>query len=220
MKALLIDLDNTLVDRDAAIRAWLIAHGFADALVLLGAGHLSMSRLVRGLMRRHSFPESDPALLARRIRAELPAWLPREPQVRPRLEALASAGLRLALVSNGGGSTQRAKLAAVGLDEDLFGAICISGERRVAKPSPELFHLALAELGVPPAAAMMIGDSPEHDVLGAREAGVGSCWLARGRSFPAQLGKPDWVAADFGAACERLLGAPGEDGVEVEVELG
>ena len=204
---MLIDLDNTLVDRDEALRRYLRARGYDELVGLIGPRHVGMWTLARMLLARYELPESTPSQLARRIRAELPATMPRTPAVRARLESLATEGYRLALVSNGGGRTQRAKLEAAGLDVELFDAICISEERRVAKPDPGLFELALEEIGVEPGSAMMIGDSPEHDVLGARGVGVRSCWLARGREYPAQMPRPDWVTEDFAAACERVLAA-------------
>lgn len=46
--------------------------------------------------------------------------------------------------------------------------------RVVGKPQPELFHQALSILGIEPARAVMIGDSPESDVAGAQAAGIPS----------------------------------------------
>lgn len=46
--------------------------------------------------------------------------------------------------------------------------------RVIGKPQPELFLHALSILGVPPARAVMIGDSPDSDVAGAWAAGIPS----------------------------------------------
>ena len=45
------------------------------------------------------------------------------------------------------------------------------------KPHPTIFQAVLERLGVAPADAAMIGDSPEDDVEGARAAGIRAAFL-------------------------------------------
>jgi putative hydrolase of the HAD superfamily len=85
------------------------------------------------------------------------------------LSQLRAAGLRLACVSNWD-VTLRPQLERAGLG-GLFDAIVSSAEARAAKPDPRIFLLALERLGVPPAAALHVGDS-EPDRAGARAAGL------------------------------------------------
>jgi FMN phosphatase YigB (HAD superfamily) len=73
---------------------------------------------------------------------------------------------------------QREKLASTTL-AGHFEAIVISAEVGVGKPDPRIFRLALGALGVTSADAVMIGDSLERDVAGARRAGMRSVWLDR-----------------------------------------
>jgi len=47
----------------------------------------------------------------------------------------------------------------------------------VSKPDPQIFRLALDDLGCAPAAALYVGDSFEKDVVGARGAGLRAAWL-------------------------------------------
>jgi putative hydrolase of the HAD superfamily len=211
-RGLLLDLDGTLVDRDAALRTWLrrraglggeaiaelLALDAADRCSLVGLG-LAVDRIRPGLAR-------DPRALTERIRAELPGLIVGDPAVARALGRLREAGLRLALVSNGGGLTQRRKLAAAGLSERLFDAIVISGERGYAKPSAAMFEAALAELEVEAEAATMIGDSPEQDIAGAAGVGVATIWIGGGRVYPAHVLAPDRVAGDFLGVVALLLG--------------
>lgn len=97
------------------------------------------------------------------------------------LETLDLLGARypLGLVSNGPAGLQRPKLERFGL-EGRFGAIAISGEAGVRKPDPAIFALALGPLGASPERAVHVGDSPAHDVAGARAAGVAAVWVNRG----------------------------------------
>jgi putative hydrolase of the HAD superfamily len=85
---------------------------------------------------------------------------------------------RLALVTNGAPDVQREKLAATTL-AGRFDAIVISVEVGVAKPDPRIFRAALDALEVTSADAVMVGDSLERDVAGARRAAVRSVWLDR-----------------------------------------
>lgn len=82
----------------------------------------------------------------------------------------------LALLTNGAPDLQREKIAATGL-EPFFKAVAVSGEQGIGKPDPEIFHRLLANLGVSPSEAVMVGNSLERDIAGARNAGVRSIWI-------------------------------------------
>jgi putative hydrolase of the HAD superfamily len=97
------------------------------------------------------------------------------------LDALA--GLRLAVITNGDGEQQRAKLAALGLD-GRFGAVIISGDAGFAKPDPRIFRLAAEALGVPAERCLFVGDNRPGDAVGAQAAGMVGVWLNR-RAEPA-----------------------------------
>lgn len=82
----------------------------------------------------------------------------------------------LALLTNGAPDLQREKIAASGL-ESFFKAIAVSGEHGIGKPNPDIFHRLLSELGVVPGEALMVGNSLERDIAGARNAGIRSIWI-------------------------------------------
>lgn len=99
------------------------------------------------------------------------------PGARDVLEIL-STRATLALVTNGIGDVQRARLFRLDLDQ-YFDAVVISGEVGVAKPGPEIYDLTFAELGQPDkAATLMVGDSLSSDMAGAINYGVATCWYA------------------------------------------
>jgi HAD superfamily hydrolase (TIGR01549 family) len=88
--------------------------------------------------------------------------------VLPVLNALREAGLKIGLVSN----TSRDLTAFVrhhGLDVDAWVSSGVHGK---VKPSPTIFKAVLELLNVEPAAAVMVGDSPEDDVSGAEALGM------------------------------------------------
>jgi putative hydrolase of the HAD superfamily len=100
--------------------------------------------------------------------------------VLPAFAELCRRGLELGLVSN----TARdlpAFVAHHGLDVGV--AIDARGHGK-AKPDPSIFSAALAGLGVEPADAAMVGDSPEDDVAGARALGLRAFLLDRDDDYP------------------------------------
>jgi HAD superfamily hydrolase (TIGR01549 family) len=91
----------------------------------------------------------------------------------PVLEELRTHGLKLGLVSNTGRDLVEF-VAHHGLEVD---AVLGSRSFGRTKPHPTIFQAVLEQLGVAPAAAAMVGDSPEDDVEGARAAGIETAFL-------------------------------------------
>ncbi len=86
------------------------------------------------------------------------------------LDRLRAEGRATAVVSNFDGRLP-ALLEGLGLAARLD-AVVIPADAGVAKPSPEIFALALRRLGVPAAQAVFVGDHPGEDLEGARAAGL------------------------------------------------
>jgi HAD superfamily hydrolase (TIGR01662 family) len=98
----------------------------------------------------------------------------------PTLELLREHGLKVGLVSN----TSRdldAFIRHFALEVDAWVS---SGSHGKVKPSPTIFRAALDLLEVEPADAVMVGDSPDDDVEGARALGMPAFLLDREGRFP------------------------------------
>jgi putative hydrolase of the HAD superfamily len=93
------------------------------------------------------------------------------------LARLRADGARLAVVSNWDVSLHDV-LERTGLRQ-LVDAVVISAELGAAKPDPAIFRAALERLGATADAALHAGDSLEHDVAGARAAGIEAVLVAR-----------------------------------------
>jgi putative hydrolase of the HAD superfamily len=94
------------------------------------------------------------------------------------LRELSRRGLRLGLISN-----SHRCLASFQSHFELDGLISAavsSVDHGFMKPHPAIFRAALDLLQVPASAAVMVGDSLAHDVIGAREAGMRGILIARG----------------------------------------
>ena len=118
--------------------------------------------------------------------------------VLPALAALKARGLKLAVISNWDGRL-RPLLHELRLDVH-FDAFAISHETGCTKPAPEIFQRAAAELDVPPARVLHVGDSADEDVVGARAAGMSAALLDRNadRNCSAVVGDLRWLAAAGG----------------------
>ena len=113
--------------------------------------------------------------------AFLESPLPPDPSAAPVLEALKYRGCSLGLISNTAmtsGATFRVYLKRLGLLQ-FFDAVVFSDEIGWAKPSGRVFRQALDALGVPPDAAVHVGDDLATDVGGALKAGLRAVWIAR-----------------------------------------
>jgi putative hydrolase of the HAD superfamily len=89
-----------------------------------------------------------------------------------------SGQMPVALLTNGAGDTQREKLRVTGLDRFLT-EVFVSGDIGWGKPAPEAFAFALRKLGVQATEAAHLGDSLANDVEGARLSGLKALWIDR-----------------------------------------
>lgn len=107
------------------------------------------------------------------------------------LRTLKDRGYLLATATNRafGGERFRADLHETGLDPG-WDAHSISVEVGYLKPHPAVFEHALAQLGVAPGEALMVGNSLAEDIAGAQQLGIHAAWR---RSKPdAQDVTPDF----------------------------
>jgi len=210
----LFDLDNTLVDRQAAHRRW--AESFATRY---GLGEKAVAWLCEadedGFARRDvvfagardRFGLDEPvADLVRAYRVEYPTYFRPDDQVSRSLERLRRAGWRIGVVTNGP-VTQHVKMERAGLS-DLVDACGVSDEVGAAKPDPRIFEAVIERCGGRPAgagSAWMVGDAPQADIDGGRGVGLSTMWVHRGRRWTEPGYRPDAVVATVADAVQILL---------------
>lgn len=100
--------------------------------------------------------------------------------VKPAIDALASRGINLAVVSNWD-DRLKPLLEGLGLSR-YFETVVISCDIGFSKPSPVIFEHVSRKLGEAPESILHVGDSREHDVHGAESAGFQARLLDRGAS--------------------------------------
>ncbi len=89
------------------------------------------------------------------------------------LNSLAQAGYRLGCITNtlAGSPAIRVMLRKHGI-EDLMSSVVVSADEGFRKPHASLFEKAMSELRVLPSQGVFVGDSPVHDIAGAKAAGM------------------------------------------------
>ncbi|NUT18290.1 MAG: HAD family hydrolase [Hamadaea sp.] len=190
MPLLLLDLDNTLIDRTGAFKAW--AEWFLSEI---GAPAYDVDWLLDvdadGLTDRWDVAEAIRDRYA--IRASIVDMVDElfegmiehtrfDPMVGAALRIAADAGWIPVIVTNGSTRMQEAKIRRTGLDRFVADWV-ISEEVDCRKPNPRIFEIAAERARLRLRGAWMIGDSPESDIGGAAGLGLPSIWIRRGREW-------------------------------------
>ena len=122
--------------------------------------------------------------------------------------AFLAARVPLAALSNGNADLERIGLMHV------FAFQLGAREHGAAKPAASIFHAACERLQCPPGEVLHVGDDIEMDVLGARRAGLRSCWLnrpdatGRQRDWPEGEPRPDLEVPTLAALADWLEASP------------
>jgi len=210
IRAILYDLDGTLLDIEPALAA-----GRRAALrELMNRPAPRRAELCfRRLRRRFMFADytdvlrgvalelgADPRRAARADRALIRAVVRRArwyPGARPTLLELRRRGLILGLISTGFARYQRPKIRRFGLARLFAPHLYVSGElgADTAKPATAMFRAFLRRSRLRAAQVIMVGNQVE-DILGAHLAGMRAALFAPGRRrYPIRgpLERPDWI---------------------------
>ncbi|MEU5908768.1 HAD family hydrolase [Micromonospora sp. NPDC047527] len=190
MPLLLLDLDNTLLDRAGPFRRW--GERFLDGI---GAPPADIDWLISldadGLTDRWDLADAIRDRYELRIPSiDLVEELHDGVVEQTRLDSLTACALRIAddagwvpvVVCNGTVRVEDAKIRRTGLDRYVADWV-ISEEAGVSKPNPRIFALAAQRVRMPLRGAWVVGDSPEADIGGAAAVGLPSVWLHRGRTW-------------------------------------
>jgi putative hydrolase of the HAD superfamily len=103
------------------------------------------------------------------------------PETATTLSDLSARGIALAVISNWDRRLPDI-LRAMGLI-DAFDVVTVSAIEGVEKPASEIFERTLDRLGVAPARAIHVGDSPLEDYRGAKDAGLKALLIDRHELF-------------------------------------
>ena len=208
IRAVLLDLDDTLMDHQTAagraVAHWAESmglHGHPDELAarwtVVSNRHYSrfqQRELTAREQQRERAREFLPHLDLRddaAAQAAFDAYLvlyraawTAFPDAAPALRRARAAGLRVGVLTNGEERMQAAKLERGGL-AGLVDTMVASSTLPWSKPDPRSFLAACERLASAPAETLMVGDSLPLDVHGARAAGLPAVLLDRYDAHPA-----------------------------------
>lgn len=229
-KALLFDLDNTLVDFTQAEAA-----GLNKVYTLYFQNHLPPAEfqeryktinkrlwsLVEGHRHQADFVRLERfKLLAEQINVSVNPMAVAQtytdtishatrwyPEVKSTLHLLKQQ-FRLGIITNGLADVQQTKH-----DRLQIGALCdcfiVSGAIGYAKPQKAIFKQALAQLQLANHEALMIGDSLSSDYQGAINAELDFCWVnPENYSLPTKFPKPKYTVRSVNELPHLLVDFP------------
>ncbi len=212
-KHLFLDLDNTLLDFDAAeevaLKKAFLALDIVPTESLLARyrqinEHLWEQYELGQVARDELLVKRYDLLFAERGIA-VPGWKCEEiyrkylgvghyfvPGAEDVLAYLSGKGYQLYLASNGLADTQYSRLESAGIGH-YFAQIFISGSTGHHKPEAAYFQYCFSHIpGFSSSQALMIGDTLSSDIQGGKNAGIATCWLNRKGKTPPPALTPDY----------------------------
>ena len=213
IRAVIFDLDNTLVDFmkmkadaiDAAIRA------MTDAGLTLSTADIRaridriykergiefqsvFDQLLYEHFKRVDYKILSAGVLAYRRARE--AALVTYPHVTMTLMELAKMHVRLGVVSDAPAKEAWLRLTYLNLHH-MFDAVVTFDDTRRRKPSPVPFRKALKLLDVEASEALMVGDWAERDMVGAKKVGMKTIFARYGDTFGTVHSQADYDIDDI-----------------------
>ncbi|MGE5363602.1 MAG: HAD-IA family hydrolase [Bacteroidota bacterium] len=213
IKAIIFDLDNTLVDFmkmkraaiDAAIPAMIDAGldiTFEEATRTIDDIYLDKGieyQQVFDLFLQRTLNRIDYKVLASGIvayrKAREAALIP-YPHVYSTLIQLSKRGLKLGIVSDAPIKEAWLRLAFMNFHH-LFDAAVTFDETGERKPSPLPFRTILMKLDTQPEESLMVGDWAERDIVGAQKIGMKTAFAKYGDTFNTQSHNADYELNDI-----------------------
>jgi putative hydrolase of the HAD superfamily len=207
IKAILFDLDDTLLDRAMSIEAFVKKQH--QQYQIDHVPYATYQRRFTELDQRgySEKPAMFQTLIAEfGVAASVDAWLADFqndawhscvllPDAIEVLNELRSRGYKLGVITNGADWSQARKLRVTGL-LPLFDLVVISEHERIHKPDPQIFTRAAERLSVPANECAFVGDHPRNDIYGAGAVGMKTVWYPGDQRWPADSAiTPDYTIA-------------------------
>ncbi len=190
IKALIFDLDNTLIDRQRAFREMLnrefhalfqdealVSQMVQDVMDWDNNGTVERIVVFKKWVEKYHVTVITAEELDQKWSNESGTVAFLFDDVRDTLTKLKKK-YKLALLTNGNASSQRRKIHTIQID-DLIDYSLVSGEFSVRKPDKRIFEYTCKALGLQCEECAYIGDNYNIDVLGSRNAGMLPIYVSR-----------------------------------------
>jgi putative hydrolase of the HAD superfamily len=190
IKAVLFDLDGTLLDRDESVKKFIdnqydrlnriVGHIPRETYIkrfieLDQRGYVWKDKVYQQLVEEFLITDMTSEELLQDYLEEFKNHCIPFPNLITTLEKLKSRNLRLGMITNGRGQFQLDNIKALGI-EKYFDTILISEWEGIKKPDPEIFKRALKQLNVTANQSIFVGDHSENDVKAAKNVGIIGVW--------------------------------------------
>jgi putative hydrolase of the HAD superfamily len=190
IKAVLFDLDGTLLDRDTSVKKFVedqhtrmssvLSHipkkVFAERFIELEQnGYVWKDKVYQKLAEELAVRRMPPGELLDDYLSQFKHYCTPFPNLKSMLNELKKKGMRLGLITNGYGVFQYETIKALEI-KDYFDTIMISEMEGLRKPDPLLFERAAERLNVKIEECMFVGDHPKNDVEAAMNSGILAVW--------------------------------------------
>ncbi len=229
IRAVIFDLDNTLVDfmamkkRAVEAAAWAMVDSGLPMTIEETVAGIYKTYDALGIEYQQVFDQFltnelgyiDYKILAAGVvayRKAREAALQPYPHVKMTITELIRRGLRLAVLSDAPRREAWLRLCQLGLHHE-FDVVVTYEDTGFRKPAREPFERVLHDLNVQPHEAIMLGDWPERDVAGAKSVGLWTVWAKYGSTFNVEQTDADFVAESI-ADLRRII-----DGINAQEEL-
>ena len=192
IKAVVFDLDHTLFDRHATLRAIvpLLRQKFDTAADMSDEKIASLWCCADDALVYHGWERVWEFLVENGVFNSAPGFSDycdflsdsfahtavAFPETVPMLMSLRESGCKTALITNGYHDLQNSKIDMLGL-RDCFDEIMVSSDYEVFKPDRRIFDIMREKLGFLPEEIVYVGDNPVNDIFGARSAGWKTIWI-------------------------------------------
>ena len=213
IKAIIFDLDNTLLDfmkmKQFAVKAAITAMNEAGLNINEDQAYKDIFKLYesKGWENQQVFDDfliqnfgkvSNKILAAGIVsyRRAREATLLVYPNVNKTLIELIKMGIQLAVVSDAPSREAWMRLYYLNLHH-VFDPVLTYDDSGAHKPSPKPFEMALDILNVNSDEALMIGDWPDRDVVGASQIGMKTIFARYGDTFGTVDSGADWDVNDI-----------------------
>ena len=206
IKAIIFDLDNTLLDfmkmKQFAVKAAITAMNEAglniDEDQLYESKGWENQQVFDDFLMQNFGKVSNKILAAGIVsyRRAREATLLVYPNVNKTLIELIKMGIQLAVVSDAPSREAWMRLYYLNLHH-VFDPVLTYDDSGAHKPSPKPFEMALDILNVNSDEALMIGDWPDRDVVGASQIGMKTIFARYGDTFGTVDSGADWDVNDI-----------------------
>ncbi|MCE4957771.1 HAD family hydrolase [Macrococcoides caseolyticum] len=186
VKAIIFDLDGTLLDRERSLRLFLDdqferyreyftqvqKNDYINYFIEYDAhGYVKKERVYSALIEQLNIQFVGEKDLLLDYKMNYPKYATEYPGAKEVIARLQNRGYKIGIITNGNVEHQRYIIDVLGIEKYVLETL-ISEAVGFRKPDPEIFMMMCGKLGVLPEECMFVGDHPVNDIEASRKLGM------------------------------------------------